>query len=73
MQAEEVIQDVSPSFPKSCTKCGRIYVSALGGWCDLEYVGIQPVDQTEHLELRNCGCGSTIAVSLPGEAPPYVG
>lgn len=33
-------------------------------WKGLFYVGIQEVDETYSLELRNCPCGSTIAIRV---------
>jgi hypothetical protein len=39
--------------------CGRCFTRAQ--WRELQYVGAQ-VDDIETLELRNCPCGSTIAV-----------
>jgi hypothetical protein len=39
--------------------CGRCFTRAQ--WRELQYVGAQ-ADDVETLELRNCPCGSTIAV-----------
>lgn len=50
---------------RSCA-CGKSYDRA--GWLALEYVGIQVADPDERYELRNCTCGSTIALEL--ECPP---
>jgi hypothetical protein len=41
--------------------CGRPYTRA--GWDRLPFVGVQD-DGVERIELRNCVCGSTIAVAL---------
>lgn len=48
---------------KTCA-CGRSFGSK--GWNLLDYVGIHK-DEPPHpdLELRNCICGSTIAVAMP--------
>lgn len=56
-----------PTFPKRCTKCAKLHTAA--EWRALEYVGIQDIDETEALELRNCQCGSTISVHV--ETLPY--
>jgi hypothetical protein len=49
---------------KACRCCGREY--SLSPWRELAYVGIQD-DGVEALELRNCACGSTLAIELgPG-------
>ena len=56
---------------KTCG-CGKQYSS--GEWKLLPYVGVHE-DEVERLELRNCGCGSTLAIvlgpmsSAPPEAP----
>lgn len=49
------------SWPKRCNCCGREY--SRDEWLSLPWVGLQPPDAPE-LELRNCGCRSTIAVEL---------
>jgi len=45
---------------KTCS-CGKRYSS--GTWKLLPYVGVHD-DGVERLELRNCVCGSTIAIEL---------
>jgi hypothetical protein len=45
---------------KTCG-CGRNYSAA--EWKLLPYVGRQD-DEVEHIELRNCPCGSTIGLVL---------
>ena len=45
---------------KTCG-CGRHYSAA--EWKKLPYVGRQD-DEVEHIELRNCPCGSTLGVVL---------
>jgi hypothetical protein len=53
---------------KTCA-CGASYTRE--AWGRLEYVGLQH-DAGEHgepCEMRNCVCGSTISVELPGVAP----
>jgi hypothetical protein len=46
------------TFPKRC-RCGRQFDRA--AWERLTYVG---VDEAFRLELRNCACGSTLAVPM---------
>jgi hypothetical protein len=41
--------------------CGRVHTQE--GWKQLPFVGVMHEDC---LELRNCPCGSTIALPLPG-------
>lgn len=43
-------------------RCHRTYTRE--SWDALPLVGIQHVDEGLDLELRNCGCGSTIAIEL---------
>jgi len=56
------------SFPKTC-HCGALYQSAIE-WQSLSVAAVLPGrDNTgkricDDLELRNCRCGSTIAVHL---------
>jgi len=47
--------------------CGREHDAA--SWSDLPLVGFMDLDADgdERLELRNCPCGSTVAVELPAE------
>jgi hypothetical protein len=33
-------------------------------WSELEYVGLQRFSGFDALELRNCSCGSTLAVQV---------
>lgn len=50
------------SDPREVVKvcgCGRSHTRL--GWLALRWVGTL-CDEAEHLELRNCECGSTIAV-----------
>jgi hypothetical protein len=44
--------------------CGALY--SLPDWQDLELVGHYP-DERPPLELRNCECGSTIALEVEAE------
>lgn len=46
---------------KTCGCCGIAYTSAT--WELLELVGYQE-DEVERLELRNCRCGSTLAIAI---------
>lgn len=51
---------------KRC-RCGRTFTKAQ--WEELPYVGVQPTydERGSMLELRNCPCGSTIAVEMPSK------
>jgi hypothetical protein len=49
------------NFPKTCG-CGAVYRTV--SWRKLPFVGFGG-DDVEALELRNCVCGSTIAIVLP--------
>lgn len=44
---------------KTCTCCRRAISQK--EWTQLRYVGVQ-ADEVEALELRDCDCGSTLAV-----------
>lgn len=44
---------------KACTCCGHEYT--LAAWVALQLLGYQ-TDEDETLELRNCACGSTLAM-----------
>lgn len=46
---------------KKC-KCGHAYTRET--WGALDYAGEQPAEDGEVLELRNCVCGSTLAIVL---------
>lgn len=60
--------NVAPEAPSSIVKqcgCGRTFTRE--GWDRLEFVGRQHVPEDEFgpeisIELRNCPCGSTIAI-----------
>ncbi len=44
--------------------CGRIYTAA--AWAALDVVGTMPSEEpTFDLDMRNCPCGSTIAIQVP--------
>jgi Protein of unknown function (DUF5661) len=54
--------------PKQCRSCGRTHSDAQ--WAKLPLVGHQvigpyPDDPGEVLELKNCQCGSTLAIQEP--------
>lgn len=49
---------LASQFPKRCG-CGRSHVR--GDWAALPFIGKQ-VDDFEAIDLRNCPCGSTLAV-----------
>ena len=46
---------------KVCKCCGRAHDSDT--WAALHFVGVQPGEPD--LELRNCLCGSTLALEVP--------
>lgn len=48
--------------------CGLAY--DLSAWRVLPYVGLQEDGDDEILELRNCSCGSTLAVAHPSATRP---
>lgn len=52
-------------WPKKCNACGR-EIKSLKSWLRLPRVGVQGSGDPESpdLELRNCPCGSTLAVSV---------
>lgn len=51
-------------IPKTCG-CGRVHDAA--GWAALDLAGSGLMDDGEggFLELRNCACGSTLAIEAP--------
>lgn len=51
--------------PKRCA-CGASYNAA--GWADLKYKGRMRQKDAPTLELRDCVCGSTLAVEVPKKA-----
>ncbi len=53
-----------PSLPLKQCRCGCVYTPS--EWSGLEYVGLMDDGAGGTLELRNCLCGSTIAITLPG-------
>lgn len=53
---------MNPQFPKT-HPCGASYTEA--EWQGLPLVGVQ-ADDVEVLELRDCRCGSTLAVVVQG-------
>lgn len=54
-------------WPKACS-CGAKYYA--GEWTLLSFVGYM-TDEVERLELRNCTCGSTLAVEIEREGLPW--
>lgn len=60
---------------KRCTCCGRLLAPL--EWYALPFVGLWSAEETGDvaLELRNCRCGSTLAVPAPvvREAHPFAG
>jgi len=55
------------SWPKVCACGNRISEEA---WEQLRYVGVQKVPPSfdmPDMELRNCTCGSTLIVVVPGD------
>lgn len=51
---------------RSCRLCGARHHAS--DWLRLKYVGVQS-DDVESLELRNCRCGTTLAVVIHAHAP----
>jgi hypothetical protein len=49
-------------WPKRCAKCGELLSAS--EWTSLPFVGFQDDGSGGRLELRNHGCGSTLAVSV---------
>jgi hypothetical protein len=46
-----------------CNTCGKDYTKDT--WKKLHYVGVQQaLNSKDNVELRNCPCGSTLAVPL---------
>ena len=52
------------TWPKKCG-CGAVHTEEQ--WENLSYVGIQHsgLDDFPDLEMRNCTCGSTMAIVVP--------
>lgn len=50
---------------KTCTCCARAFT--LSEWDDLPEVGTQPDEPGWMLVLRNCPCGSTLALRTEAE------
>ena len=55
-------------LPKRCGCCGHEYTPA--AWGRLPLVGVQPVPGWPSIELRNCPCGTTLAVELSDPGDP---
>lgn len=55
-----VIRYAPPPIVKSCACCGRTFTAS--SWLSLKYVGQQDDGEGGWLNLRNCPCGSTLAV-----------
>jgi hypothetical protein len=49
--------------PKVCTCCGTVLSAE--AWRALRCIGVQELPDEPDLELRNCECGTTLAVVLP--------
>jgi len=57
-------------FPKVCSKCKKPH--SLKSWAGLKCIGVMPVEAgadpvTEpayQLEMRNCSCGTTLAIEV---------
>jgi hypothetical protein len=58
----EASPEVVPPPYKACPACQTGYTRV--SWEGLPLTGRQSFDDGEVLELRNCACGSTIAVQL---------
>lgn len=53
----------APQWPKTCTLCGRPIRKK--SWDKLDLKGTMPMSRerdSEKIQLRNCSCGSTLAV-----------
>lgn len=50
---------------KRCARCGAAFSPET--WRALAYVGVQEDGEGGALSLRNCGCGSTLAIDLADE------
>ena len=61
-----VVRRVDGEWPKACG-CGRVF--SAHEWETLQFVG-KMIDEVETLEMRNCPCGSTIAVQSVDEHAP---
>lgn len=49
------------TFPKSCA-CGRVH--SRDAWVALPNRKVWHVDETLTMELRDCTCGSTLAIEI---------
>lgn len=58
--AEVALPLLAQRVVKTCPCCGRSFTAA--GWLALRYVGQQDDGEGGWLTLRNCRCGSTLAV-----------
>lgn len=56
---EAIARFISGQFPKVCACCARAF--DVEAWSNLRLIGHQE-DAVERLELRDCHCGSTLAV-----------
>ncbi len=66
--ALEHVDELTPDEQRADTippvkRCGCGVAYSVEAWAGLPYVGIM-ADEHERLELRNCRCGSTIAIEL---------
>lgn len=52
---------------KTCSSCQRDFTTAQ--WADLKQIGVQRFDDPEiaPLDLRNCPCGTTLALEIKGD------
>jgi len=56
-------------WPKGCACCGTSWWPT--GWRALRCIGVIE-DEIERLELRNCRCGTTLAMAIGTPIPGYV-
>ena len=56
------------AWPKTCG-CGALYYP--GVWTELAFVGFMEDGDGGRLELRNCTCGSTLAVEVEPSGLPW--
>jgi hypothetical protein len=65
--------NANSTTPPDCSPATHDRLKRPSSWSELAYIGTQHVEAEGDepavtLELRNCSCGSTIAVELPAVA-----
>lgn len=56
----------APPPRKRCKCCGRTFHDLID-WDAIDHVGVQDFGDGDRFELRNCACGSTLAVPLAAD------